>query len=95
MAAPDGLDRMLADLAAMLGDLADVHTLENPPTPELHARLAQLLGEAETSYLRTALAQNPAYADWRVLCTAGILEDARRMLHELDPELGPHTGAFS
>ncbi|MFE4636145.1 aromatic acid exporter family protein [Streptomyces sp. NPDC056773] len=92
--APVGLDGVLAALAAMLGDLADVHVREETPPPEVRARLAELLGEAETGFLRTALAQSPAYADWRVLCTAGILEDARKMLHELDPAIGPHKAAF-
>ncbi|WP_407836499.1 aromatic acid exporter family protein [Streptomyces sp. DSM 116496] len=92
--APAGLDGVLAALAAMLGDLADVHVREDAPSPEVRARLAGLLGEAETGFLRTALAQSPAYADWRVLCTAGILEDARKMLHELDPSIGPHKAAF-
>lgn len=92
--APPGLDGVLAALAAMLGDLADVHVREDAPSPEVRARLAGLLGEAETGFLRTALAQSPAYADWRVLCTAGILEDARKMLHELDPAIGPHKAAF-
>ncbi|MGW1773474.1 FUSC family protein [Streptomyces sp. NPDC002104] len=92
--APAGLDGVLASLAAMLGDLADVHVREDAPPPEVRARLAGLLGEAETGFLRTALAQSPAYADWRVLCTAGILEDARKMLHELDPSIGPHKAAF-
>lgn len=91
---PPGLDGVLAALAAMLGDLADVHVREDAPSPEVRARLAGLLGEAETGFLRTALAQSPAYADWRVLCTAGILEDARKMLHELDPAIGPHKAAF-
>ncbi|MFE4259159.1 aromatic acid exporter family protein [Streptomyces sp. NPDC056883] len=92
--APAGLDGVLAALAAMLGDLADVHVREDAPSPEVRDRLAGLLGEAETGFLRTALAQSPAYADWRVLCTAGILEDARKMLHELDPSIGPHKAAF-
>lgn len=92
--APPGLDGVLAALAGMLGDLADVHAREDAPSPEVRARLAGLLGEAETRFLRTALAQSPAYADWRVLCTAGILEDARKMLHELDPAVGPHKAAF-
>lgn len=92
--APAGLDGVLAALAAMLGDLADVHVREDAPSPRMRARLAELLGEAETCFLRTALAQSPGYADWRVLCTAGILEDARKMLHELDPSIGPHKGAF-
>ncbi|MFJ7269543.1 aromatic acid exporter family protein [Streptomyces sp. NPDC099050] len=92
--APAGLDGVLASLAAMLGDLADVHVREDAPSPELRARLAGLLGAAETGFLHTALAQSPAYADWRVLCTAGILEDARKMLHELDPSIGPHKAAF-
>ncbi|MEV6028020.1 aromatic acid exporter family protein [Streptomyces sp. NPDC052036] len=92
--APPGLDRVLADLATLLGQLADVHTLEDAPDPNLLLQLRTLLGAAETSFLRTALDQSPAYADWRVLCTAGILEDARKMIHELDPDSGPHRGAF-
>lgn len=92
--APDGLDRVLADLGAMLAEMAAVHTLSAPPGPQLRAALWARLGEAETSFLTTALGQSPAYAQWRVLCTAGILEDARKMLHELDPDLGPHQGAF-
>lgn len=92
--APAGLDGVLASLAAMLGDLADVHVREEPASPELRARLAAPLGEAETGFLHTALPQSPAHAEWRVLCTAGILEDARKMLHELDPAIGPHKAAF-
>ncbi|MGW9024519.1 hypothetical protein ACWGQ5_09840 [Streptomyces sp. NPDC055722] len=43
---------------------------------------------------RIALAQSPWYADWKVRCTAGILEDARKMMHELAPDSGPRQGAF-
>jgi hypothetical protein len=92
--APPGLDRVLADLAALLGQLADVHTVENPPDTDLLQRLRALLGAAEAAFLRTALDQSPVYADWKVLCTAGILEDARKIIHELDPDIGPHRGAF-
>ncbi|MFE0106627.1 aromatic acid exporter family protein [Streptomyces sp. NPDC059009] len=92
--APDGLDRVLGDLATVLALLADVHTLEEAPDPGLLRRLEALVGAAETSFLRTALDQSTAYEDWRVLCTAGILEDARKMIHELDPDIGPHRGAF-
>lgn len=92
--APPGLDRVLADLAALLGLLADVHAVENPPDTDLLQRLRAVLVAAEAAFSRTALDQSPGYADWKVLCTAGILEDARKMIHELDPDIGPHRGAF-
>jgi hypothetical protein len=94
VSAPPGLDRVLADLAALLGLLADVHAVENPPDKDLLQRLRAVLVAAEAAFSRTALDQSPGYADWKVLCTAGILEDARKMIHELDPDIGPHRGAF-
>ncbi|NGO80164.1 hypothetical protein G6045_31575 [Streptomyces sp. YC504] len=92
--APEGLDQVLADLAATLAVLAEPRLLHDSPTPELRQRLRAHLGAAETSFLHSALAQQPAYAEWRELCTAGILEDARKVLHELDPQVGPHQRAF-
>ncbi|MBC9713299.1 FUSC family protein [Streptomyces sp. TRM66268-LWL] len=91
---PEGLDQLLADLASTLAVLAEPRLLHDSPTPQLRERLRSLLGAAETSFLTCALTQQAAYADWRELCTAGILEDARKVLHELDPQLGPHQRAF-
>ncbi|MER7173154.1 FUSC family protein [Streptomyces mesophilus] len=91
---PEGLDQVLADLAATLAVLTEPRLLHDSPTPELRQRLRTHLGAAETSFLHSALAQQPAYAEWRELCTAGILEDARKVLHELDPQVGPHQRAF-
>ncbi len=92
--APEGLDQVLADLAGTLAVLTDPRSLHDCPTPELRSRLRDHLGAAETSFLTCALKQQSVYADWRELCTAGILEDARKVLHELDPQVGPHQRAF-
>ncbi|WP_197287670.1 FUSC family protein [Streptomyces apocyni] len=92
--APAGLGTLLAELSAILAELAEIHTWHQAPPPELRERLRAMLASAEHGFTHTALGASPAYADWRVLCVAGIAEDVRRMLHELDPESGPHQAAF-
>ncbi|MEU8762390.1 FUSC family protein [Streptomyces sp. NPDC048659] len=93
-AAPPGLDGLLEALGAVLTDVADRHLGPGTPAEQDSRRLRALLGEAETRFLDCAVTQSPTYGHWSVLCTAGILEDTRKMLHELDPDLGPHQHAF-
>ncbi|MET9604892.1 FUSC family protein [Streptomyces sp. NPDC006512] len=92
--APEGLDGLLTELADLVTEVADHHMGARRGTGAQRVRLRRLQGAAETRFLTTALGQSPAYGQWRVLCTAGILEDARKVLHELDPEHGPHQAAF-
>ncbi|MFD7029013.1 aromatic acid exporter family protein [Streptomyces sp. NPDC059917] len=92
--APAGLDALLGDLARLVTEIADHHIAAERPAEDRRERLRHLQGGAEARFLATALAQSPAYGQWRVLCTAGILEDARKVLHELDLDHGPHPSAF-
>jgi hypothetical protein len=93
--APVGLGTVLAELSVILAELAELHTRQAAPSAELREKLGALLASAETGFQRATLGTSPVYADWRVLCAAGIAEDIRRMLHELDPETGPHRAAFA
>ncbi|MFJ9339052.1 aromatic acid exporter family protein [Streptomyces sp. NPDC101733] len=93
-AIPEGLDLLLTRIAATVREVADHHIGAERAEEADRIRLRRLLGEAETDFLSAALAQSPAYGQWRVLCTAAILEDVRKLLYELDPELGPHRNAF-
>ncbi|MER7764165.1 FUSC family protein [Streptomyces sp. NPDC097619] len=97
---PEGLDRVLHSLALVLTEIADRHLKADGPAGTADPQTApqqlrQLLGEAEARFLATAIGQSSAYGRWQTLCTAGILEDTRKMLHELDPDLGPHHAAFT
>ncbi|WP_424217237.1 FUSC family protein (plasmid) [Streptomyces sp. BI20] len=89
-----GLDAVFGALARVLAEIADHRLDDAPPDTALDPGLRRLLGVAESAFLTAAGRQSPSYLRWQVLCTAGILEDTRRMLHELDPDLGPHRAAF-
>jgi uncharacterized membrane protein YgaE (UPF0421/DUF939 family) len=88
---PEELARLLDDTARVLNAFGRLQ-LPDKASPRVYEELSRLVKASKPHTRAAATALQPADDDPTMLWSihGALLDDARRMLHELDPDEGPH-----